>query len=772
MQFFRRDIFLLLAVSILLGTALAKAVSYGANAYFQQTLVSLVGDYGEYDLLVQMREEHKETGLAQMEKMLREALGGAPYKEGPAIIGKANLFIALPKEKKTKYVYENIDKFFAAIPGVTGVSIITEPRLLIRGVPAGAAEALESELESVEGVAFVYRSGGAIGVVLDGVDRIQEVTGRTEAALTRSKIIEVSFPVGAEPDNPVALAERMTRGLYEAFAPQTAQYVSVDTQNDDIVYLVSTLKELRGFLVSYRTQATVSPYEKGKLGQGDELVFQGAEAQPPQRGEAVRRGNVLVRIMEVRQDGALSGVIVQGDAADVKGREGYLIADGRVGAAAATARFENPRARIVEALRYAADTAEKLPALAKEGRAMSALAMETLRGYGESAGDVKGMMDGMDAAVASMNRAAAQLEAANVRGLKEQLAQASRSMEGLVRTLQVVRVFTPDVANAVHTLESTREKVAGLSELLGGMERVTAQAVEARDALQRVASDGRRAADALEGFEGSRAQRELASVNEQLSALTGEDFQAFAKELRLLADRAPLLSDEEIHRSLQLMDKMIEGQLLPGKKIQIMVDRGLWLDQVKPVLYQAVGHENVGVFEADLGVIEPNVYLQVYQVLGEVKAVLAGFTALVMTLFFLALDHTAVMSALHSRRRKAQPRGRYKGWRGRLEAAALRLVYVESLYGMAAGALLFGAMFFLAGGGIPYAPWYVAPLLGAALGFFAAQITERIAPVSEDEILAGQSLGMSFEEIMREIVIPGARPGLLQRLNRRRLKFK
>lgn len=772
MQFFRRDLVLLLVVSILLGTALAKAVSYGANTYFQQTLTSLVGDYGEYDLLVQMREEHKETGLAQMEKMLQEALGGAAYKEGPAIIGKANLFVALPKEKKTKYVYENIDKFFAAIPGVTGVSIITEPRLVIRGVPAGAAEAFERELEGVEGVAFVYRSGGAIGVVLDGVDRIQEVTGRTEAALTANKIIEVSFPVGAEPDNPVALAERMTRGIYEAFSPRMAQYVSVDTQNDDIVYLVATLKELRAFLESYRTQVTVSPYEKGKLGQGDELIFQGAEVEPPKGGEALRRGNVRVQLTEVRQDGTLLGVVTQGEAESVKTRDGYRIVDGRIGAAAATARFENPRTRIVEALRYAADTAEKLPAIAKEGNAMSALALETLRGYGDSADDVAGMMDGMDAAVVSMNRAAAQLEAANVRGLQQQLSQASKSMEGLVRTLQVVRVFTPDVANAVHTLESTKEKVAGLSELLSGMERLTAQAVEARDALQRVASDGRTVAEALQNFEGSRAQRELAAVNAQLGALTGEDFQAFARELRLLADRAPLLSDEEISRSLQLMDKMIEGQLLPGKKIQLMVDRALWLDEVKPVLYQAVGHENIGVFEADLGVIEPNVYLQVYQVLGEVQAVLAGLTALVMTLFFLALDHTAVMSALRSRRRKAGARGRHKGWRGQMEAATLRLVYAESLYGMAVGALLLGATFFLAGGGIPYAPWYVAPLLGAVLGFFAAQITERIAPVSEDEILAGQSLGMSFEEIMREIVIPGARPGLLQRLNRRKLKFR
>ncbi len=54
----------------------------------------------------------------------------------------------------------------------------------------------------------------------------------------------------------------------------------------------------------------------------------------------------------------------------------------------------------------------------------------------------------------------------------------------------------------------------------------------------------------------------------------------------------------------------------------------------------------------NIGVIEPNVYLQAYQVLNEVQAVLAGLTAFVVTLFLLAFDHTAVMSTLRNQKSK------------------------------------------------------------------------------------------------------------------------
>ncbi|MBC8015317.1 MAG: hypothetical protein H7X79_06180, partial [Sporomusaceae bacterium] len=53
-----------------------------------------------------------------------------------------------------------------------------------------------------------------------------------------------------------------------------------------------------------------------------------------------------------------------------------------------------------------------------------------------------------------------------------------------------------------------------------------------------------------------------------------------------------------------------------------------------------------------------------------------------------------------------------------------------------------------------------------------AGYSEKISPVSGEEIMAGQSLGLSIDEIMREIVIPSGRPGLLQKLNSRKVKFK
>jgi ABC-type amino acid transport system permease subunit len=82
------------------------------------------------------------------------------------------------------------------------------------------------------------------------------------------------------------------------------------------------------------------------------------------------------------------------------------------------------------------------------------------------------------------------------------------------------------------------------------------------------------------------------------------------------------------------------------------------------------------------------------------------------------------------------------------------------------------AMFTLSGGGIPYLPWLGVPLLGAAMGLLIANNAEKISPISPDEVAAGEALGLSFDEVMREIVIPNGRPGILQTLNRRKMKFK
>lgn len=771
MHFFKRDIFILLLVSILIGTAAAKAVSYGANIYFQQTLTSLVGDYGEYDLLLQIREDYKEEGGAQLDKILKESFAGASYKEGPAIIGKANFFIALPAAKKNAAIYENLDKLFSGVPGISGVSVLTEPRLNVRGVPAGAAVKLEEELKAIEGVDFVYRSGGSIGIVLQGTGQIAAVTRKVEDALIKNKIIDVSFPVGIEPDNPVLLAETISRALYRQLQPQTAQYVSVDTSNDDMVYLISTMQEIRRFLLTYATTVKLKPESDGKFAPGDTLVFQGGEEKEPAPGEESKRGNILVLITETDHDGTFRGVITQGDVASFQSKRGRILAENKIGAMAARATIENPRELLVKALQESAALMEKLPTLVKEGDLMNERMHSSLGSYSEGTAKMQSAVDHMDYAAAMMQNAAERLENINVQGIKNQLDQSSRSMNALLNALRLIRVFNPDVSNAMQSLESTQEKLIGLSVLLENMQEITQEAGEARSVLSNVARDGKSALQTLQNFEGSKAQEDLLSLKKQLDALAKTDFVQLGVQMRRLADQAPKLSDEEIYRSVQLMDKVIEGQVIPGKRLQIMVDRSLRLEQAKPIIYAALGHENASVYETDLGIIEPNLYLQFYQVLKEVQAVLAGLTSLVLTIIFLALDHTAVMSMLRSRRQRAVGQ-QSRTLSQRFHALWQSFFYAENLYGMAMGAVLLSMMFFLSGGGIPYVPWYVIPVLGAALGLGIAYLTEKITPVSTDEILAGQSLGLSFDEIMREIVIPSARPGILQRLNRRRLHFK
>ena len=84
-NFFRNDILILLLVSVVMSALLAKGISLGANLYFQETLTSLTGDYGEYDLLVQVREESKNEGKIQMEQMLQANFPDAKLKEAPTI---------------------------------------------------------------------------------------------------------------------------------------------------------------------------------------------------------------------------------------------------------------------------------------------------------------------------------------------------------------------------------------------------------------------------------------------------------------------------------------------------------------------------------------------------------------------------------------------------------------------------------------------------------------------------------------------------------------
>ena len=118
----------------------------------------------------------------------------------------------------------------------------------------------------------------------------------------------------------------------------------------------------------------------------------------------------------------------------------------------------------------------------------------------------------------------------------------------------------------------------------------------------------------------------------------------------------------------------------------------------------------------------------------------------------MAIDHAAVASATLA---MARPGRRYKG--ERLQAAA---------YSAMAGAVTLFAMAALAGGRMAgHGLWPFAPV-GALLGVTAGWAAGRLAPSNRDEVEAGVAWGIGPAAIMREVVVPASRPGLLMLINR------
>lgn len=769
-----RDILILLVISVLIGTLLASSVSMAANTYFSKTLASLVGDYGEYDILLQIREENREDAAVHIAKIVNEVFPGGKIKEGPTITGKTPFFIALPEPFKTKTVYEELSKTFGGIPGGASVGVMTDPRLTVRGVPEGARNMLLDKISQMDGVRFTFRDGSSVGVILNSLEKSAAVNTAIKSLLSDYQVIEISFPVGSEPANPVRLGESIAGAIQQELQLEYAQNVSVDGENNDMTYMVSTMLELKRFLQAYGSKITITPAAGTELGKGDIVVFQGTAAEPLKAGGTLAKGNVVAEITAADTGGKVEGRITEGDAswlANPSGSiQGYKLENNMVSGQTATAVYKNPRQELGQALGETGKLVGQIPGFAQDAKSMSAIALGTLEHYDSGINALEQTLSGLQAAGGTIQTATSALAGIDTSNIRSQLDNSSNTLGSLVNTLQVVRLVNGDVDKTVNNVSGAQQNLITLSTNLAQLDSVADNARRAKSVLDNIAVNGQTSLNTLKAFDVNGARTSLASANSHLGQLQQIDVPVIAAQIAYLASAVPDLKDEEISHSINILDKFIAGQVIPGARIQILTTGHIDINAVAPVVHKQAGHNNASLYSTALGIIEPDPRGELYQVLTEVKSILAGMTAIIATILFLGLDHTGIMTVI--RRKRLNQQVPATGWRRTVARLTGIFTVPERCYGMGVGALLLTAIFLLAGGGIPYLPWVGVPLVGAVLGFLVACYTEKISPIADEEVMAGEALGLSADEIMREIVIPGGRPGLMQKLNQRKVKFK
>ena len=266
----------------------------------------------------------------------------------------------------------------------------------------------------------------------------------------------------------------------------------------------------------------------------------------------------------------------------------------------------------------------------------------------------------------------------------------------------------------------------------------------------------------LENLDVASMRSSLSNLAEQIGSIQEIDVQAIIDQITDIRDSLPELDDEEIGKSVHLVDNYIAGQVIPGERIQILVENGsIDEEKVEPLIRDQLQNQYLNIYSIAVGTVNPDTRTEVFRILKEVRATIAGILSIVLVGVFLMLDHATIFSTLKwFRANQKQPKHRLA-----------RFLNPIVIFGAVVGMTILVTTYSLSNASIPYVSMPMVAVIGTGLGVMIGMFSEKFSPVRADEIMAGLALGLSNAQIMHEIVIPDGRPGLLNLLNRTKQKF-
>jgi hypothetical protein len=817
---FTWDLLVVITLTVLLGASVASGVAYVVNAYLAQQVTGVLGDLGEYDLILHVREESSDAAKAEIRKVISSGFKGAHVKEGPVVLGKSNFLVALPDRLRSRIGLENLARVLGEVPGASGVTFIIEPRLTLTGIESGAFYFILNQAEEIRGVRFCFRDGGRIAVVLEPEADIRQVSDALTALIEKYRVIEVRFPIGCEMEDSVAQGEAYTEKLTSAAGATFARDITRRGGNSDLADLSATLTEMKRFLRNYAAYADISITGDIPLKAGDTvLLLPDDTPSPTQTSSQVQEdsenpGNseegLLVLVEEVKRSRA-RGIVTQGDTEGILESELRVFSTDRdnqakdlIGTATVVSESKKIGYAVDESIRLlheledfrgnayqaAVNTLdilgmydETVSRLINVQRALES-AMESLGkspdgtvGWREAAAiekainDAIGVVDSLEAAVRELDSFEAQAKQVarmlSSKGdefqeevesygeispeLQEKMYMAEYLLDLVgIRTLERAKAideFVQDAGPVYSQLSEWKSTLKGLFQKVSGI-----RAVLATGQAGQVVSDMMDATNSVliqaQAMDIPSMEDAVSEAAKNLEAVKAIDTKAIVTELQQVKASLPDLRDDEVGRSIRLIDRYIGGEVIPGDSLQILVDAKTDLDKPKALAKEMFGKE-VSVYTSPAGLLEPGVRSEVYRVLREAKASVAAIVSVIVTFLALILDHAAIVSAMRELKRSS-----------------------GMVYSMVVGAVILTPQFAITGARLPYINLGHVAVAGALIGLAVATQSNKISPAPVDEIVAGIAMGLTYTQIMREIVAPSSRPGLLTLMNKPKSMFR
>jgi len=834
---FVKDITILLLVGIVVSAVFAAGFAMATDKYFAKAVTGVIGDYGEYDLLFQGREELKTALARRIKEVIAERFPGATLKPGITVAGKSTFFVTLPSKYHTKEVFDNLDYYFKSLPGSGSFSIMTEPKLHITSIPSAIFDVIASEVEKLPGVDFTFHDGSNMGVIMKSSKVATEVEDGIKQILNKYQILEVRLEKGSySSEDLLTLSKNVSQSLIGIKGIDYAKDITMSGSSGDYQYLMNTLSEVKKFLLSYAAEVKVVPAEGQTLEVGDLLVLNGKNEKPLKAGGVMEPLNVVVKVTSVDSSG-VQGLIIQGDAEYLTDMSAYkLLTNDKIGSVVGTVEVSSRKAQLVYAMDQGVKLLTKLDQAVEDysnstgGAGLTVSGIEkaykqlvqvkqALGGMKSGINGLTGKVDnsslskmvnlisgvgddldylaknfgrvqilenrfeqaltGLDTAQLVIGSPMLQNAFSGTGGifdklvsLNDQLTSVEESLRSRVQKLDdFINQFNP----LVSVLVSWRNKANAFAEQVNDFGAVFTPGSENYEQMMDLIDSTDEVLSGITGFDMDEVKSGLSVVTDRVFGSDKVDLSALITELEKVKNSLPNLLDEEIGNSVELIDKYVGGgDASTGDRIQIFTKANVDRTVVDAAIKDAVGDSEVGISTLPAGTIQLDVRGELYKILGEVRSVIAALVVTILWILTFILDHSLIISMLKQMRFSFLPK--HVDFRSGLMKKGYQLIQkifsAANLYAFVIGGVWLVMTFWLAGAEVPYLQLWHLGIIGGVLGIFISILAEKINPINQDEIMAGLSLGLPFKTIMREIVIPAGRPGMLQILNRWKMQLK
>lgn len=711
---FYRDILLVFLVTVLLSSLLSYGAGGAADYYFGETISSFIGDFGEYDLIITLNEDPEGRGEKELQAIVEREFPDGRLKKGIPLASQENYFLSLPEEKKTRKVFMEISDYFSEVPGYAGTSIITEPRLSLRGVPPAVRSFLEEELVKVEGVSLSYPIATGMDLLLTSTREAPEITRRVEEMLKEYQILEITLPVeegGREPDHTAALQAYLEKeyGLL-------VEDISSPGEGEPLIVALLELRRFLEYLVQH----------------GGSLDQALAEAHDllPYLEDLFVSGNVLL-------DGAADALEQYQDILEESRRLEGLLREGE--SVLFSLVGEEGEAYVNRLLLLISLYLRQVEELQEE-----ILGLDFVREQFHVARDTVLLLEEALEQGTAVSPERAQRLLPLLLEMQEYRRDMEDKTEDLISFLNHYNPLLPLLSNFQETLYSLEDLLISGREVLQG-ELFS----ELNQGLQFILSF-------LETTDGEELQSSLQEMQRDLEELAGADWVEMIQGLEILGVGLPSFEEDDLSQIFTLMDDFLKGHVLPPSEgIYLLLPGSFSLEGREEELAAVLG-VSASFTSRSLGLIHPNLHVEVLRVTEQARLIIISIMAFLFTLLSLLLDQSLIISAIRERAL----------WL----STPLSFLW-DKVYGSFSGGILFTGIIYVSGGEVPYLDPIHYLLVGGVTGLLVALLSPKINPLNKEEMMAGLSMGLTFTDLMRIIIIPMGRPGLLYVLNRPRMLF-